>query len=184
MNFFFHFCNLHQILNIWKKKMMVIANVFPKLQTVKNFVTPLCKKRRFVRRLDSWHMKVFQIPAKSPWECFYHGFSSIWRKLIYKISPLGLGGIWGLFVNTLFQVWNLYQILKIFWKKMTVIANMFPKLQTVKNFATPLCKKRRFGARLDCRHVKVSRILAKSPWECFYHVFHQFEGIWLGKYLP
>ena len=36
-----------------KKKMMIIANVFPKLQTVKNFVTPLCKKRRFGTRLDS-----------------------------------------------------------------------------------------------------------------------------------
>ena len=28
--FFFHFLNLHQILNIFKKKMIVIANVFPK----------------------------------------------------------------------------------------------------------------------------------------------------------
>ena len=36
-----------------EKKMMVIANVFPKLQTVKNFVTALWKKRRFGGRLDS-----------------------------------------------------------------------------------------------------------------------------------
>ena len=30
------------------------------------------------------------------------------------------------------------------------------EIQTVKNFTTPLCKKRRFGRRLDSRHVKVS----------------------------
>ena len=46
---------------------------------------------------------------------------------------------------------------------MMALANVFPKLQTVKNFVTPLCKKHRFGTRLDSRHKKVSRILAKSP---------------------
>ena len=65
-NFLFHFWNLHQILNILKKKMMVIANVFPKLRTVKNFVTPLCEKRRFGTRFDSRHVKVSGILAESP----------------------------------------------------------------------------------------------------------------------
>ena len=35
------------------KKMMVIANVVPNFQTVKNFVTTLHKKGRFGTRLDS-----------------------------------------------------------------------------------------------------------------------------------
>ena len=39
----FDFWNLHQILNILKKKMIVIANVFPKLQTVKILI------RRFLK---------------------------------------------------------------------------------------------------------------------------------------
>ena len=52
---------------------------------------------------------------------------------------------------------------KHFLKMMMVSANVFPKLQTVKNFFKPLSKKRRFATRLDGRHVKVSRILAKSP---------------------
>ena len=30
LNFFFHFWNLHQVINILKQKMIVIANVFPK----------------------------------------------------------------------------------------------------------------------------------------------------------
>ena len=93
LNFLFHFCNLHQILSILKKKMMVSANVFPKLQTVKHFVTPLCKKRCFGARLDSRHVKVSGILAKTQWECLYHVFRSIWRKLIWKISPLVLGEI-------------------------------------------------------------------------------------------
>ena len=76
----------------FEKKMMVLANVFPKLQTVKNFVTSLCKKRRFGTRLDSRHVKVSRILTKSGWECFYHVFSSIWGKLIWGISPLVLGG--------------------------------------------------------------------------------------------
>ena len=66
LNFLFHFWNLHQILNILKKKMMVIANVFPKLRTVKNFVTPLCEKRRFGTRFDSRHVKGSGILAESP----------------------------------------------------------------------------------------------------------------------
>ena len=31
LNFLFDFLNLYQILNIWKEKMMVIANIFPNL---------------------------------------------------------------------------------------------------------------------------------------------------------
>ena len=72
--FLFHFTNLHQILNIWKKAMMVVANVFLKLQTVKNFVTRLFKKCRFGARLNSRDMKVFPILAKSPWDSLYHIF--------------------------------------------------------------------------------------------------------------
>ena len=92
-NFLFHFWNLHQILNILKKKMMVLANVFLKLQTVKNFVAPICKKRRFRTRLDSRHVKEPRIVAKNPWECFYYILSSIWRRLILKILPLVLAEI-------------------------------------------------------------------------------------------
>ena len=101
LKFPFHFWNLHQILDILKKNMMVIANVFPKLQTVKKFVTQLCKKGIFGILLESRHVKVPRILAKSPWEYFYHVFSSIWRKLILKISPLGLDQTYGVFFNTL-----------------------------------------------------------------------------------
>ena len=101
LNFLFHFWNLHQFLNILITRMVVILNVFPQLQTVKNFCSPLCKKRYFGTRLDSRGLKVSRTLAKSPWECFYDLFSSIWGKLIWKMSPLVLTESYGVFLNTL-----------------------------------------------------------------------------------
>ena len=46
LNFLSHFLNLQQIVNILKQTMIVIANVFEKLQTVKNMLRPLSKKHR------------------------------------------------------------------------------------------------------------------------------------------
>ena len=99
--FFFHFWNLHQIWNILKSKMMVIANVFPKIQTVNNFFRPLCENRRFGKPFDSQHLKVFQKLAKSPCENFVHEFPSFWGKLILKMCPLVVHEILDRFVNTL-----------------------------------------------------------------------------------
>ena len=196
--------------------MVVIDNISPKLQIVKNFVRPLFKKRRFGTRFDSQHVKVSRILAKSPREHFYHVFSSFWGKLIWKMSPLVLGEILGVFVNTLtadgkypvqdwenlllsvkmklsdnwkiflkflFHFWNLHNILNISKKKMVVIGNVFPKLQTVKNFVRPLCKKQRFGTRLDSQHGKVTRILAESHESTFIMFFHHSERSWFGKCL-
>ena len=148
-----------------------------------------------------------QILAKSPWECFYHLFSSFWEKLIWKISPVVLGEIlpvflthWlprarillkigrichfqfkyhslkkeKIFLKFLFHLSTLHQILNILKKKMVPIANVFPKLQTVKILVRALSKNRCFRKRFDSQHVKVSQILVKSPWGHFSHVFSSF----------
>ena len=81
--------------------MIVIANVYQKLQTVKILVRPRSKKRSFRSAFDSQHVKASEILAKSPWECFYHVFSSLSGKLIWKMSPLVLAEILGVFGNTL-----------------------------------------------------------------------------------
>ena len=101
LKFLFHFCNLHKISNILKEKMIVIANVFPKLEIVKKFVRTLSKKCRFRKCFESQLVKASQILAKSPWEHFYHVFSSLWGKLIWETSPLVLGEVLGVFVNKL-----------------------------------------------------------------------------------
>ena len=51
--FLFDFRNLHQILYISKKRMIVTANVFPKSMTVKNLVRTLSIEHRFRGRFDS-----------------------------------------------------------------------------------------------------------------------------------
>ena len=52
-----HFWNFHDILNILKKKVIVITNVFPKLKTVKYFVRSLSEKERFGPSIDNQHVK-------------------------------------------------------------------------------------------------------------------------------
>ena len=61
-----------------------------------------------------------------------------------------------LFLNLLLNFWNLQQILNILKEKMIAIANLFPKLQTVKNMVRRLYSKRRFKTRFDSQHVKTS----------------------------
>ena len=72
-----------------------------------------------------------------------------------------------LFLDIFFHWRNLHQILSIFWKKMMLVANVLPILQTVKDLVRPLSKKRRFRASLEGQHVKGSQTLVKSVWEHF-----------------
>ena len=183
--------------------MMLIANVCPKLQTVKILVRSLSKKRCFRNRFVSQHVKEYQRLAKSPSEHFYYVFSSFLGKLIWKMSSVVFDEILGVFLDTLpvdakypveyyenlrlqiqmqlsekrkpfseflFHFWIIHKISNILKKKMMVIANVFPKLQTVKILVRPLSKKRRFRKRFDRQHVKVSQILAKAPLQHIYHV--------------
>ena len=100
LGFLFHFWNLHQILNSFKKKNIVMGNVFPKLATVQGLVTPLTIQRRLKTSFDSQHVKRFQKLVKSSWENFYHIFSSLRAEMIWKISPWLKFEIMGLFVKT------------------------------------------------------------------------------------
>ena len=98
--FLFHWWNLHQILNIFKQKKIVIANVFPKLATVQGWVTSLAIQRFLKISFNSQHVKLFQTLVKSSWENFYHIFSSLWWEMIWKISRWLKFESIGLFVNT------------------------------------------------------------------------------------
>ena len=67
---------------------------------------------------------------------------------------------------------------------MIVIANVFPKLQTVKIFVRKLSKEHRFMIGFGTQHVKAFQMFAESPPEQFYHVFYNSQGSCLGKCLP
>ena len=89
-----------------------------------------------------------------------------------------------LFLSFFFQFWNLHHGLNIFIKKKFVIANVFPKLQIVKDLVRPLSKKRRFRNSFDSEDVKGSKRLVKSAGELFYYIFYHSEGTWFGKIRP
>ena len=98
--FLFHWWNLQEILNICKRKKIVIANLYLKLVTVQNLVTPPTIQRNLKRSFDCEHVARFETLAKSLLEHFYHSFSSLWGEMIWKISPWLKFEIIGLFVNT------------------------------------------------------------------------------------
>ena len=192
--------------------MIVIANVFPKLQTLKIFVRKLSQEHRFRTGFGSQHVKASQLLPKSPRERFYHVILSFAMKLIWNMSPLLLGEMLRMFVNTLaidlmypvqgcenlqlpiqmqlsekqksfsnflLHLRNLHRILNILTKKMIVIANVFPKLQTVKILVRPLSKKRRFRTRFDSEHVKASQMPAKmfveAPLSWFFIILREVD---------
>ena len=89
------------MLNILIEKMIVIANVFPKLATVKSLFRTLSKRRPFRARFDTQHVKASQILAKSPSQRFFRDFSLFLKNLIWKMFNVVLGEILRLFVNLL-----------------------------------------------------------------------------------
>ena len=99
--FFVQFMESISIFKNFFEKKIVIANVFPKLQTVKHLVWHLSKKRCFKTSINSQHVKRSQTLKKSAWGHFYHIFSSLWREIISKICPWLKFEIIRLFVNTL-----------------------------------------------------------------------------------
>ena len=64
-NILFHFCNLHQTLNVLEEKMVVIGNVLPKLETAKNLDRTLSEKPHYRTQFDSQNMKASQMLSNS-----------------------------------------------------------------------------------------------------------------------
>ena len=83
-----------------KKNKIVVANVFLELAPVQGLVMPLTIQRCLKTSFDSQHVKPFQTLVKSSWDHLYHIFSTLWGEMIWKISPLLMFEIIGLFVNT------------------------------------------------------------------------------------
>ena len=101
LKFLLQFWILHEILKILKEIMIVIGNVFAKLQTLKIFVRKLSQEHRFRTGFGIQQVKESQLLAKSPRERFYHVLLSFSWKLISSMSPLVLGDILRVFVKTL-----------------------------------------------------------------------------------
>ena len=88
-------------MNIFKKKMILIAEVFPKLRSPKNKVRSISVKSRFKGSLKKQHGKCAQTLLKFAWQNLYHISWSLWRQLSFKKSLLVICEISRLFPNTL-----------------------------------------------------------------------------------
>ena len=72
LNFFLHFRNRHEILNICAKNMTFIADLFAKSRTRKNVVRYMSKKSRFKRPFDRQQGKRVQTLLRSGTRDRYH----------------------------------------------------------------------------------------------------------------
>ena len=88
-------------MNIFKKKMTLIAEVFPKLRTRKNKVRSMSIKSRFKGSFKKQHGKCAQTLFKFAWQNIYHIYWSLWRQLTFKKFLLVICKISRLFPNTL-----------------------------------------------------------------------------------
>ena len=87
------------------------------------------------------------------------------------------------YLNFLFHLWNLHQILNIFERKddgdSSCIFEL--RLMTVKDLVRPLSKKPYFRTPFGSQHVKGSETLVKSAGEHFYHIFWSLWGKMVSK---
>ena len=88
-------------MNIFKKKMTLIAEVFPKLRTPKYMVTSMSKKFLLKGSFGKQHGKRAQTLLKIAWQHLYHVYWSLWRQLTCKKSVLVICKISRLFPNSL-----------------------------------------------------------------------------------
>ena len=100
-NVFLHFLNSDSILNIFKKKMTLIADVFLNLRTPKYVVREMSKKSCFRGLFDKGHGKRAETLLKSERQYLYVIYWSLWRILELKKSLWVIWKVLWLFVNPL-----------------------------------------------------------------------------------
>ena len=66
---------------------------------------------------------------------------------------------------------NLVEIFNIFEKKMTLIADVFPKLRTPKNMVRSMPKKSSFRASVEKQHGKCAQTLSNHEVHLLYHIY-------------
>ena len=91
-------------MNIFKKKMTLIAEVFPKWRSPKNNVRSMSIKTRFKRSFRKQHGKCAETLLKFDSKNLYHIYWSLWRQLTFKKFLLVICKISSLFPNTLSAV--------------------------------------------------------------------------------
>ena len=84
-----------------KKKMTLIAEVFPKLRSPKNNLRSMSMKSRLKGNFPKQHGKRAQTLLKFAWKNLYYVYCSVWRQLTFKKVLLVICKISRLLPNTL-----------------------------------------------------------------------------------
>ena len=88
-------------MKIFRKKMTIIADVFPKLRTPKNLVRSMPKKSLFKGSFEKQHGKCGQTLLKCQGQLLYYIHWSLWRQLTCRKFMLLICKISRLFRDTL-----------------------------------------------------------------------------------
>ena len=99
LDFLFHFLNLHKISNILKKRMRVLACIFPKLLFPKEVATETSRKSCFRTPFGNQRVNGFQTPLKVARHHYYPFSAWISGKLSWKKAALFWSKILRLFAN-------------------------------------------------------------------------------------
>ena len=100
LDFLFHFWNVHNIYNILKKRMSVLAYIFRKLLFPKEVATETSRKSCFRTPFGNQRVNGFQTPMKIARHHYYPFFPWIPGKVSWKKTALLWSKILRLFANT------------------------------------------------------------------------------------
>ena len=100
-DFFLHFWNVHEIYNILKKRMSVLASLFPKLLFRKEVATETSRRSCIITPFGNQRVNGFQTPVKVATHHYYPFSRWIPGKLSWKKTALLWSKILRLFANTL-----------------------------------------------------------------------------------
>ena len=98
--FFFHFWNVHEIYNFFKKRMSVLAWLFPILLFPKEVATETSRRSFFRTPFGNQRVNGYQTPLKVARHHYYPFFEWISGKLSWKKTALLWSKILRLFANT------------------------------------------------------------------------------------
>ena len=138
-------------MNIFQKKMRLIANVFPKLRTPKNAVRKMSKKCRFRVPFNKQVGKRARTLFKSERRQFYHVYWLPSKELSLKKSLLVKCKTLTLFVNT-FTAYDQYTVLNREYSKDPIEMQLSQKQKTFSEFFSAFLK-----SRLNFEHIPKKR---------------------------
>ena len=88
-------------MDIFKKKMTLIAEVFPKLRSPKNNIRSMSIKSRLKGTFKKQHGKCAKTLFQFAWQTLYHIYWSLWNQFTFKNFLLVICKTSRLFPNTL-----------------------------------------------------------------------------------